>query len=125
MDLLARGLDWLSAKLKTKASRTVIYRRGAASVTLAAVLGRTRIDVEDAEGVTVRSYVRDFLLRADDLRLGGDRILPQPGDRIEEAADDGTYIHEVLPLAGGDCWRWSDPHRTIIRVHTRQVGHQP
>lgn len=125
MDLLERGLDWLSLKLQTQASRTVIYRRGSASVSVAATLGRTRVDLQDAEGVTVRSYVRDFLIRAADLVLGGQPVIPQPGDRIDEPVGQRTYQHEVLPLAGGDCWRWSDPHRTILRIHTRQIGQVP
>lgn len=125
MPLLQRGLIWLAQQLIGKESRTVLYRRGNQTRTLSAVVGKSEVQVEDHAGYLTRSFVRDFLIRPEDLILGGQTVLPEVGDRIEETVDGQTYIHEVLPLAGAEAWRWSDPHRRLLRVHTRQLEIQP
>jgi len=43
---------------------------------------------------------------------------PRPGDQV--AADGQVY--EVMDLAGQGHWRWSDPHRTTLRIHAKRVG---
>ena len=46
---------------------------------------------------------------------------PEPGDRI---AAEGA-IFEVMSLAGQVHWRWSDPYRSTLRIHTREIGAEP
>jgi len=43
---------------------------------------------------------------------------PEPGDQI---VADGV-VYEVMDLAGQGHWRWSDPYRTTMRIHTKEIG---
>jgi hypothetical protein len=71
--------------------------------------------------VLVRHESRDFLLLAADLVLDGTSTLPQRGDRIYESQGDQTYVYEVTAPAKEPCWRYSDPYRKTLRIHTKQV----
>ncbi len=122
-DLLQKGSDWLQAQRHRHLSRPVTYRRETGVIALSATVGETVFEQVDEHGILQRSILRDFLLRAEDLVLTGlGRILPQAGDVIEEAdAGSPTTVHEhvVVALGSEPAWRWSDPYRRTLRVHTR------
>jgi len=122
-DLLDDGLAWLAEQLKAHASQTVVYRRGANEVTVQATVGRTLLKFDDGYGgVRMEWTDRDFLIAADDLVLGGEKTLPQRGDQVRETVDSQTLVYEVLAPGSEPEWRWSDPHRRLLRIHTKQVG---
>lgn len=124
-DLLDAGLGWLAEKLKRHASRPVVYRRASDEVTVPAIIGRTLLKLDDGYGgVRMEWTDRDFLIAADDLILGGRRTLPKRGDQILETRDGKTRGYEVLAPAGEPEWRWSDPHRKLLRIHTKDVGEE-
>ena len=112
-DLLRPGSQWLEQMRTAHCSSPVEYRRSPDAVTVNATYGRTRVEVADESGLTVQSAIWDFLILADELGLE-----PESGDVI--AADGRRY--EVMNLGGEGCWRWSDPYRTTLRIHTREVG---
>jgi len=92
-DMLSEGLAWLAEKLKVHASRPIVYRRGADEMTLQAVIGRTLLKLDDGYGgVRMEWTDRDFLIAAEDLILGGQRFLPERGDRILETHDGKTLV---------------------------------
>ena len=122
-DMLDSGLGWLAEKLKAHASRQVVYRRGADEVTVQAIIGRTLLKLDDGYGgVRMEWTDRDFVIAADDLVLGGEKTLPQRGDQVRETVDGQTLVYEVLAPGSEPEWRWSDPHRRLLRIHTKQVG---
>ena len=122
-DLLAFGMDWLADRLKAFAARTVVYRRGTEDVTVAAVIGRTLLKLDDGYGgVRMEWTDRDFLIRPEDLVLGGNTVLPERGDTIRETVETTTFVYEVMAPGKEPAWRWSDPHRQMLRIHTKQVG---
>lgn len=124
-DVLEDGLDWLAAKLKAYVSRPVVYRRGAENATVQAIIGRTLLKLDDGYGgVRMEWTDRDFLIVAEDLTLGGQKTLPQRGDQIRETQGGKTLVYEVLAPAGEPEWRWSDPHRKLLRIHTKQIGEE-
>ena len=98
-DMLARGQAWLAAQQKTHASRPVVYRRGGASVTLDATIGKTIREYTDGYGATIVDEARDYLVHAADLVLGGERTLPLAGDTIEETDGDQTLPTKSPHLA--------------------------
>ncbi len=116
-DLLRQGSHWLEQQRAAHCSSQVTYRREATQLPVAATFGRTRYEVADESGLTVGAQVADFLIAAED--LGPTFSEPQPGDVI--VADGRLY--EVMAL-GPDFrgWRWSDPYRTTMRIHTKDVG---
>ncbi len=125
-DVIQQGMAWLAEKLKAHASRPVVYRRGTDEVVVQAIIGRTLLKLDDGYGgVRMEWTDRDFLIVAEDLILGGQRTLPERGDQIWETLEDGTtLIYEVLAPGSEPEWRWSDPHRKLLRIHTKQIGEE-
>lgn len=120
-NLLQRGSDWLQQMRHKHAVGLITYQRGGDSVELEATVGRTVFEVDDGTGLIVKTESRDYLIRAADLVLAGSVAVPQRGDRIREVAGDQVLIYEVLSPGNEPEWRWSDPYRKTLRVHTKQV----
>lgn len=117
--MLDKGNQWLADKLIQHASREVVYRRGEESVTVAAVVGRTLLQLNDEySGIRMEHTDRDYLIRAADLVIDGVVVTPDEGDIIEDARD-GNY--QLMTIPGEPSWRWSDPNQHMLRIHTKKV----
>lgn len=116
-DLLGRASDWLEYQRTRHVTRLVTYQRGSELLTLAATIGKTVFDLDDGSGAVVREESRDYLILAADLTLG----LPERGDRISEQQNGQTFVYEVVGPGHEPCWRYSDPNRRTVRVHTKQI----
>lgn len=124
-DLIESGVGWLKDKLKAHASRQVVYRRGTSEASVRAVVGRSLLKLDDGYGGIRMVWTdRDFLIAAEDLILDGARTLPQRGDQIEQIIDGTKHIFEVLAPGNEPEWRWSDPHQTILRIHTTKLNEE-
>lgn len=121
-DLLAQGSVWLEDQRHKQLTRTVTYQRGADMVELAATVGRTVFEQADQFGGVHRTEARDYLIRAVDLVLGGDPVLPVSGDRIIEQAGVRRVVYEVMAEGGDPPFRYSDADRQTLRVHTKYVA---
>ena len=122
-DLLRDGQAWLADQLQEHAATQVVYLRGADEVPVRAVIGRTLLQLDDGMGgVRMEWTDRDYLIRAEDLALGGSPAPPQRGDQIREVVGTQTLVYEVLAPAGEPPWRWADPHRQMYRIHTKQIA---
>ncbi|HEX4131462.1 MAG TPA: hypothetical protein VHZ24_15590 [Pirellulales bacterium] len=124
-DLLQTGSDWLADQLKANASQTVVYSRGDALLTVAAVIGRTVFETASDIGIVEQWEARDYLIQAADLTLGE----PQRGDQITERSDQATatqgtatYVYEVMAPGNEPAYRFSDPYRKTYRIHTKLVA---
>ncbi|MEO2031493.1 MAG: hypothetical protein ABGZ35_05360 [Planctomycetaceae bacterium] len=122
MNLLKNASNWLEEQRTEHASRTVTYERGVDTVDVSASIGRTIFDVDNGFGVVERIESRDFLVLTDDLTLGGGRTLPERGDRVKEVQGDSTFIYEVMAPGKEPHWRYSDPYRKALRIHTKHVA---
>ena len=121
-DMLADAAEWLGDVLHTHASRSIAYVRGAESLDLKATIGQTEFGIADESGMVVTHQSRDFLILAADLILSGLQAEPARGDQIQERQADGqVLVYEVMAPGGMQPWRYSDPHRIVMRVHTKQV----
>jgi len=109
--------------LRRTTGKTVTYVRPSEGDTiqeLTAIPGESRFEQSDANGFTATIRVRDWLVEADQLDFGTGPVEPAEGDRIRETVGGKTYVHEVLsPGAGQAAWRWSDPGRHHLRIHTQ------
>jgi hypothetical protein len=120
-DILAAGLGWLAETLEAEVGQSITYRRGLASVALCATFGQTQVQREDgAGGIVIEATDRDFVIRSSRLRLNGIAVVPARGDVIEWNDGAGkVHSFEVGAMgASGPAWRWSDPYRRRIRIHT-------
>ncbi len=121
-DILETGSNWLQDQRKNHATREVTYRRGVDSVSVQATVGRTVFEQDDGSGVIVRTEVRDYLIDTVDLVLAGQPALPERGDRVEEIDAGKKLTYEVMPLGTEPHWRYSDPYRKTLRVHTKHIA---
>ena len=121
-DLLEQSSDWLDGQRKKHLAKAVTYCRGQAEVEVLATVGRTTFEIESSTGVSERFEARDFVITAADLVLDGVVVMPERGDRIKETAGSQTLVYEVVGPGSEPCWRYSDPYRLAIRVHTKQAG---
>lgn len=123
MDLLARGSEFLAAKLKGFVSREVVYSRGPDSVTVVATVGETELEAEIDDGADLQRWKsRTFLIDTADLQLQGERILPEQGDRIAEPVGDETHVFEVMAPGNVPHWTYLDPHRFKLRIRTKEIN---
>jgi hypothetical protein len=120
-DLLERSSDWLEDQRIKHMTRPVVYQRGAESADIAASIGQTVFQIDDGAGAMLRTESRDYLVAAADLVLGGSAALPQRGDYIREMQGAQVFIYEVMAPGDEPHWRYSDPYRRTLRIHTRQT----
>ena len=126
-DLLEQGSAWLDQQRHRFLTRTVTYQRGEHAAEVQATVGKTIFRFDDAHGAVKRYVSRDFLIRVEDLVMPPDNepTLPKRGDRIRETQVGQVYVHEVMgPGRDEPDWRYSDPHRQTLRIHTKQVGQE-
>ena len=122
MDLLAQGSAWLEAQRTKHLTRRVTYQRGAEAVEVAATVGQTVFQVDNGYGVLERYEARDYLVLAADLVLGVVAVLPKAGDRVRETAGTQVFVYEVMAPGNEPPWRYSDPYRQTLRIHTKHVA---
>ena len=119
--MLQHGSDWLEDQRVKHMTRSVLYGRGTSSVEVPATIGRTVFEVDDGYGVLERTESRDYLILAGDLVVDGQQTLPERGDRIRETQDTQIFVYEVMAPGKEPAWRYSDPYRKTLRIHTKQV----
>ena len=118
MSLFNQLSTWLPAQMKAAAGVSVTYSRpGQTSLTLTAWVGRVAFRSQ-AKGVRIEFGDRDYLLKAADLTYGTPRV----GDRITETIGGTSTIFEVqTPDNGEAAWPYSDPARSVYRLHCKRV----
>ena len=123
-DLLEQSSAWLDGQRKKYLSKPVTYSRAKDEVEVLATVGKTTFNIDSGSGVVESFESRDFIILAADLVLNGEAVTPERGDRISEVHDGQTFVYEVMGPGQEPCWRWSDPFRRAMRIHTKQVGVQ-
>lgn len=124
-DLLAQSARWLDDQRSQHLASPIRYRRGDLVVDLDATVGRTVFRHENAYGMVTHHVSRDFLIRAQDLVLGGQPVEPEPGDEVIEISESPSRVHEVMsPTPDDPPWRYSDPQRCTLRIHTKHTGQE-
>ena len=109
--MLESGMAWLGAELNRCASTEVEYESQSGTFAVRAVVGRSAIETEGEYGQTIRIETIDFILPPD--------ALPSPPRRGDIIRYKGS-AYEVIQPAGEPEWRWTDPHRSAMRIHTKR-----
>src|SRR5262245_47594481 len=122
-DMLQAAMQVLADTLKANMAGAVTIKAGATEATgIQAVKGRTLLQVDDGAGSIRMVWTdRDYLIEAADLVVAGVASEPQRGWQILDPAGGKIEVFEVLAPAGEPVWRWSDPYRTVYRIHTKFV----
>lgn len=122
-EMLREAMADLAAELKAHNSRTVKYVDGACEATVQATVGRTLLKLTDAGGGVQMVWTdRDYLVAAADLEAAGVTMPPRRGQKVRETVGGAVQVYELLTPGAEPVWRWADPHRTLVRVHTKYVG---
>jgi hypothetical protein len=121
-DLLDQGAAWLEDQRRLHFAQPVVYRRGAQTLEVLATIGRTLFEHPKEYGIVERTETRDYLITTAELVMGGNVVLPQRGDQIRETKDAKTFLYEVMAPGKEPVWRYSDPYRRTLRIHTKLVG---
>ncbi len=127
-NLLQDGVAWLVGQLQSDVSDTIIYSRGALSLTCKATLGRKLLRTQDGNGQTrIEVTDADFLIRTSDLVLEGLPIEPERGDQILLDGATIRSLYEVAPYSDEPPFRWSDSQkdRLLCRVHAKLISQEP
>lgn len=121
-DLLDRGSAFLDEQRHRHMSRAVVYQWGPDTKDLHATIGKTEFEQADDAGLIHRTESKDFLVRATDLDLGAGPILPRAGDQVRETVGTSVFVYEVNAPGGHPPFRYSDPYRRVLRIHTKHIG---
>ena len=120
-DLLEQAATWLDDQRIKHMSRTVTYCRGDDSVAVQATIGSTVFEIDNGAGVLEKTESRDFLVATGELVLAEEAVLPLRGDRIRETDGTQVFVYEVMAPGREPHWRYCDPYRKTLRIHTKHV----
>jgi len=120
--MLEQGASWLDGQRHQHMTRTVSYARGSNTVEVQATIGRTVFEQADEYGIVTKTESRDYLIRTADIVLDGQVTVPKRGDQIRENDGSSTFIYEVLSPGDEPVFRYSDPYRKALRIHTKHIA---
>lgn len=121
VDVLKDASAWLEGERNKFLVEPVTYERGADSVILNATRGKTVFEVDDGFGSIERWEAKDFLILTADLILNSIEVLPERGDLIKDIVGTLTYVYEIMSPRNEPDFRFSDPWRQTLRIHTKQI----
>ena len=121
-NVLEQGSLWLSDQIDEHAASYVLFCRGSQTVEVPAGKGRTTFELTDTSGILISIESRDFLISAASLLLDDIPILPEVGDRIIETIGSKLHAYEVSNFGSEQSYRFCDPYRYKLRIHTRYIG---
>lgn len=117
-DMLADAAEWLAGQMPDYLGQTVTYRRGGASVSLAATKAPVRRQTDPTFGLLIPDEC-DWIIKASLLVLNSATVEPREiTDTIEEA---NGKRWQVMPSEGEAAYRQSDPFGNAWRIHTKLV----
>lgn len=124
-NLMQRAAELLSASLAANCSEAVVAIRGTEHCDLSAAFGQTQFQVDDASGGLLLWESHDFIVPSSTYEFGGEVCAPQRGDIIEKSLGEQTLRYEVLGPGKEQVFRYCDPHRTLLRIHSKLIGGGP
>jgi hypothetical protein len=122
VDVLQNGAEWLNESRHACATKAVTYwcTSQERPIELLATIGRSEFAILDNAGIERHVETRDYIIRAADLQLDGTPVVPTRGDYIMESfGEAGNCTYSVLSPGDAPCWRYSDPYRQMMRIHTK------
>ncbi len=123
MSIVSSAFALMAQSTRALAGVPVIYSRGVQSSQLKAVMGQSVWEVIDGDsGLATENRSTDFLILADDLRLGGLHTRPERDDRVVATINGTEHTFQVVPArADQRPWRYTDAGQVQFRIHTNEV----
>ena len=102
---------------------SITYSDGVHSVVIAkAGVNDWKYDIDDGSQILTTWTARDYMLPASAIVLAGVTTLPARNHTITEVINGVTHTFGVLFPAGEPVYKFVDPGRTILLIHTREVS---
>ena len=102
---------------------SIVVSDGINSVALTARVAAANAQTIDAGGaVAVEEGIRDYLIAAAELSLGGATVKPARGMTVAETIAGVGRKFEVLPISGQHCYAEADPGGKTLLVHTKEIA---
>ena len=109
-DMIQTGLDWLNDQREAYLAGSVVYHRGAYSVTITnATKGKSRREDVSTFGNYIKAENVDWLIAAAEIVINGSQVLPARYDTI-------------VWTDGDDVFNYSDSAQKYLRIFTKQIG---
>lgn len=120
---MQRSAEWLGARLKTAAGRSVTYTRSGQSLSVTGWPARHDYEVDDDDGIPRRVTFHDWTFAAADLDFTSDStpFAARPGDQITETLDGVELTYEVMPIDVRPPSEWLDTAGELILIHCKLV----
>lgn len=99
-----------------------LTRGGMVTTGVTAEAHQNSYQLVDAEGLTQRVDVRDYVIGLSDYAFGGTAADPRHGDRITETINGTAYTYEVMPLGDSQAATWTRTDGGSWLIHTKRVG---
>lgn len=120
--MMQDGVAWAGGQLKTAGGVSVVYQRGAASVSVVAIPSMHEYEVVDDEGFGIVMLSRDYIVHAADMIISGSEIAPRAGDRITETIQGVVCVFEVMALGQKHEYEPLDTDGLMWLIHTKKVS---
>lgn len=118
-NFLSSGAGWLAQQLNQHTTQPIIYSRGSTVLELNATKGKSTFELGMSDGSVMSMEPVDWILSSDSLcQFELHFRYPADGDRIH----DGQRNYEVLSPGGEKPHRYADPHRSVLRIHSKEVA---
>lgn len=118
MGLLDSASQWLDETLASANGESVTYTIQTDSLSVSANIGQTPVGQVLENGVLQTWQSQDFLISAALLVSGGTTFKPEVGHTITHNGNN----FRVSNLDDGRCYRFTDPSRRTLRIHTKEIG---
>lgn len=106
--------------LKALRGEVFILARGDETSEITGVRGSTSTEQTiEQTNQQIRAKHDDLLVAADEYLVADEAVTPRAGDRF---TDSGGRVLEAVPMGTEPCWRWSDPYRQVLRIHTQLIS---
>jgi hypothetical protein len=114
MNLIAKGLEWLTVKLAESASvNCSLLSAHSTAIPLRATFGKVQVQVPEANGAVLVLEVVTAIVPAADLA----GYTPRNGDWL---IGTGVDYEVAAPGHGTASWAWLDAYRTRVRLYLRE-----
>ena len=116
-DIIADAARWLAGRRKAVMSRTVLWRRGGQSASVAATVGRAIFQTETQGGRVEQIEARTFTINVDEMIAE-----PRERDEIVETMGGRIVINSIMAPGGMPAVVWADDERTAWKVFTKVIS---
>ncbi len=101
---------------------TITVSRGInVSAPLTATVGFSGAMTFGAEGTTLYTKHRDYIIDVADYNVGGDAVEPKLYDVITEVVNGVVKTYQVVESQGDGVAESADANSTVWRVHTKEI----